>query len=68
MRPVFALTACALVAGTLSACGSGPAEKVVAPPSPEPPLLAPMNKARQAVDQINGAQEQRDKAIEKARQ
>jgi len=27
-----------------------------------------MNKARQAVDHINAAQEQRDRAIEKARQ
>jgi len=63
-----ALVGISLLVGLLSACGSAPPAKVVAPAPAESPLLAPMNKARQAVDQINAAQEQRDKAIEKAHQ
>ncbi|MCP9859611.1 MULTISPECIES: DUF2207 domain-containing protein [unclassified Cyanobium] len=63
-----ALAGINVLVGLLSACGSAPPAKVVAPAPAESPLLAPMNKARQAVDQINAAQEQRDKAIENAHQ
>lgn len=63
-----ALAGMFVLVGLLGACGSAPPAKVVAPAPAESPLLAPMNKARQAVDQINADQEQRDKAIEKALQ
>jgi hypothetical protein len=54
--------------GLLGACGTAPPAKVVAPAPAESPLLAPMNKARQAVDQVNAAQDQRKQAIENAHQ
>ncbi|MCT0208250.1 hypothetical protein [Synechococcus sp. CS-1332] len=63
-----ALVGLSLLVGLLGACGSAPPAKVVAPAPAESPLLAPMNKARQAVDQVNAAQDQRDKAIEEAHQ
>ncbi|MCP9902391.1 hypothetical protein KBZ12_17625 [Cyanobium sp. Cruz CV13-4-11] len=63
-----ALVGLSLLVGLLGACGSAPPAKVVAPAPAESPLLAPMNKARQTVDQVNAAQDQRDKAIENAHQ
>jgi hypothetical protein len=63
-----ALVGIGLLVGFLGACGSTPPAKVVAPAPAESPLLAPMNKARQAVDQLNAAQDQRNKAIENAHQ
>jgi hypothetical protein len=57
-----------LLVGLLGACGSAPPANVVAPAPAESPLLAPMNKARQAVDQVNAAQDQRNKAIENTHQ
>lgn len=67
-RSALAVVGSILLVGLLGACGSAPPAKVVAPAQEESPLLAPMNKARQAVDQVNAAQGQRDKAIEKAHQ
>ena len=63
-----ALVGLSLLVGLLGACDSAPPAKVVAPAPAESPLLAPMNKARQAVDQVNAAEDQRNKAIENARQ
>jgi hypothetical protein len=63
-----AVVGISLLVGLLGACGSAPPAKVVAPAPAESPLLAPMNKARQAVDRVNAAQDQRNKAIENAHQ
>ncbi len=65
--PGAALLAMGLAAG-LAACSSGPAPKSEAPVPPESPLLAPMNKAREAAAQVEAAQAQREKAIRDASQ
>jgi hypothetical protein len=56
----------ALLAAGLSACSPAPAPKSEAPVPPESPLLAPMNKARQAAAQIEAAQTLREKVIKEA--
>jgi hypothetical protein len=64
----LALVGLSLLVGLVGACGTAPPAKVVAPAPAESPLLAPMNKARRAVDQVNAAQDQREEAIENAHQ
>jgi hypothetical protein len=60
-----AVPAMGLAAG-LAACSPAPAPRGEAPVPPESPLLAPMNKAREAAAQVEATQAQREKAIRDA--